>query len=292
MYFDGDIDYLFFLAFLLSYDILIIGGFMKENYFHFKKKFGQNFLKDQTIPRKIVEAANIQNDSLVIEIGPGAGALTKELSKVAKQVICYEIDTSLEDILDRELLGLDNVRVIYDDFLKRDVKQDLCSYEYHYLYVVANLPYYIMTPIITRLIESDLGVDKVVVMIQKEVADRFCAKPGTREYGSITVFLNYYFDLKKEFLVSRNCFVPKPNVDSVVISLNKKKEQLSVNNKELFFQLVKDSFRFKRKTIRNNLKGYCLEKIEAVLNEYHLDLNVRAEDLSLEIFGRISNNLG
>ncbi len=286
------IYYLFSFGVFIQLCYINNGDFMKDNVFHFKKKFGQNFLKDQTIPKKIVGVADIQKNSLVIEIGPGAGSLTKELSKAAKQVICYEIDTSLEDILDRELLGLDNVCVIYDDFLKRDVKQDLSSYEYHYLYVVANLPYYITTPIITHLIESNLGVDKIVVMIQKEVADRFCAKPGTREYGSITVFLNYYFDLKKEFLVSRNCFVPKPNVDSVVISLNKKTEQLSLNNKELFFQLVKDSFRFKRKTLRNNLKGYCLEKIEEILNEYHLDLSVRAEDLSLEIFVRISNNLG
>lgn len=286
------IYYLFSFGVFIQLCYINNGDFMKDNVFHFKKKFGQNFLKDQTIPKKIVGVADIQKNSLVIEIGPGAGSLTKELSKAAKQVICYEIDTSLEDILDRELLGLDNVCVIYDDFLKRDVKQDLSSYEYHYLYVVANLPYYITTPIITHLIESNLGVDKIVVMIQKEVADRFCAKPGTREYGSITVFLNYYFDLKKEFLVSRNCFVPKPNVDSVVISLSKKTEQLSLNNKELFFQLVKDSFRFKRKTLRNNLKGYCLEKIEEILNEYHLDLSVRAEDLSLEIFVRISNNLG
>ena len=286
------IYYLFSFGVFIQLCYINNGDFMKDNVFHFKKKFGQNFLKYQTIPKKIVGVADIQKNSLVIEIGPGAGSLTKELSKAAKQVICYEIDTSLEDILDRELLGLDNVCVIYDDFLKRDVKQDLSSYEYHYLYVVANLPYYITTPIITHLIESNLGVDKIVVMIQKEVADRFCAKPGTREYGSITVFLNYYFDLKKEFLVSRNCFVPKPNVDSVVISLSKKTEQLSLNNKELFFQLVKDSFRFKRKTLRNNLKGYCLEKIEEILNEYHLDLSVRAEDLSLEIFVRISNNLG
>ena len=128
-------------------------------------------------------------------------------------------------------------------------------------------------------------------MIQKEVADRFAAKPKTKEYGSITVFLNYYFDIKKEFLVNRNCFTPKPNVDSIVISLNKKKNLLSVDNKELFFKLVRDSFRFKRKTLRNNLKGYDLVKVSEILEKYHLDLSVRAESLPLEVFVDISNNL-
>lgn len=264
---------------------------MSKKDFNFKKKYGQNFLKDQMIPKKIVSKADILEDSLVIEIGPGAGALTKELGKVAKQVICYEIDDSLEEILDNELLNFSNVRIIYDDFLKRDIKHDLMDYSYQHLYVVANLPYYITTPIITRLVEQNIDVEKIVVMIQKEVADRFCARPGTREYGSITVFLNYYFDLKKEFLVSRNLFIPKPNVDSIVISLTKKKELLTLQNPDLFFQLVRDSFRFKRKTLRNNLKGYDLEKIEEVLKQYHFDLNVRAEDLSMEIFVSISNQL-
>ena len=264
---------------------------MDKKDFNFKKKFGQNFLKDQTIPNKIVASADILDDSLVIEIGPGAGALTKVLATKAKQVICYEIDETLEEILDKELLGLDNVNVIFDDFLKRDVKSDLKKYDYSHLYVVANLPYYITTPIITRLVEEEIGVEKIVVMIQKEVAQRFCAKPGTKEFGSITVFLNYYFDLKKEFLVSRNLFVPKPNVDSIVISLTKKKEQLFLKDSELFFRLVRDSFHFKRKTLRNNLKGYNLDKVEEVLKQYHLDLTVRAEDLSLEVFVNISNNL-
>lgn len=276
---------------LCCYDIVIMVILMKKNEFNFKKKFGQNFLTDTSIPKKIVDTANILEDSLVIEIGPGAGALTKFLSQKAKQVLCYEIDETLEDILDQELLGLDNICVIYDDFLKRDIKKDLEKYEYSHLYVVANLPYYITTPIITRLVEEEIGVEKIVVMIQKEVADRFCAVPGSREYGSITVFLNYYFNLRKEFLVSRNLFVPRPNVDSIVISLTRKQELLPLKDPESFFKLVRDSFRFKRKTLRNNLKGYNLEKVEEVLKQYHLDLTVRAEDLSLEVFVDISNNL-
>lgn len=264
---------------------------MKQEQFNFKKKYGQNFLKDDSIPRKIVEAANIPDDTLVIEIGPGAGALTKFLATRAKQVLAYEIDDSLEEILDTNLIGLDNVCVIYDDFLKRNILKDLSNYSYSHLYVVANLPYYITTPIITGLVESGLDIEKIVVMIQKEVADRYAARVGTREYGSITVFLNYYYDIKKEFLVSRNCFVPKPNVDSIIISLNRKKDLLPLNNEKLFFELVRDSFRFKRKTLRNNLKGYNLVKIEEVLSKYHLDLSVRAEQLPLDVFVDISNNL-
>ena len=209
----------------------------------------------------------------------------------AKQVLAYEIDDSLEEILDTNLIGLDNVCVIYDDFLKRDILKDLSNYSYSHLYVVANLPYYITTPIITGLVESGLDIEKIVVMIQKEGADRYAARVGTREYGSITVFLNYYYDIKKEFLVSRNCFVPKPNADSIIISLNRKKNLLPLNNEKLFFELVRDSFRFKRKTLRNNLKGYNFVKIEEVLSKYHLDLSVRAEQLPLDVFVDISNNL-
>ncbi len=264
---------------------------MNTKDFNFKKKYGQNFLRDNSIPRKIVDVSKIPDNTLVIEIGPGAGALTKELAKVAKQVLCYEIDESLEDILDQALLEYTNVSVIYDDFLKRNVLEDLKNYDYEHLYVIANLPYYVTTPIITQLVTSNLEIEKIVVMVQKEVADRFCAKPASREYGSITVFLNYYFDLKKEFLVSKNCFVPKPNIDSMIISLTRKKELLPLKDSTLFFNLIRDSFRFKRKTLRNNLKGYDLMKIEQTLKNYHFDLSVRAEELPLEVFVDISNNL-
>lgn len=264
---------------------------MNTKDFNFKKKYGQNFLRDNSIPRKIVDVSKIPDNTLVIEIGPGAGALTKELAKVAKQVLCYEIDESLEDILDQALLEYTNVSVIYDDFLKRNVLEDLNDYDYEHLYVIANLPYYVTTPIITQLVTSNLEIEKIVVMVQKEVADRFCAKPASREYGSITVFLNYYFDLKKEFLVSKNCFVPKPNIDSMIISLTRKKELLPLKDSTLFFNLIRDSFRFKRKTLRNNLKGYDLKEIEQTLKNYYFDLSVRAEELPLEVFVDISNNL-
>ena len=267
------------------------GDFMKLNNFEFKKKFGQNFLTNDTIPNKIVSSSNIKEDSLVIEIGPGAGALTKILATKAKQVLAYEIDTSLEDILAENLLGYNNVEIIFDDFLNRDVSQDIKKYDYKYLYVIANLPYYITTPIITKFIYDEIDVERIVIMVQKEVGERFSAKPKTKDYGSITVFLNYYFDIKKLFNVSRNCFMPKPNVDSVIIALDKKYKRKKLNNKELFFRLVRDSFQFKRKTLRNNLKKYDLQKIEEVLLKYNFTLNTRAEELPIEAFIDISNNL-
>ena len=259
--------------------------------FAFKKAFGQNFLNYHNIIKNIVKGACIKDNSLVIEIGPGSGALTKELAKVAKNVLCYEIDLRLESILDDNLVEFNNVDIIFDDFLKRDINEDIKKYDYDNIYVVANLPYYITTPIIEKIIASKIDFHSVTIMIQKEVGDRFCAKPGSKDYSSITVFLNYYYDLKKLFIVSRNAFVPKPNVDSIVISLITKKERLFLKNEDLFFNLIRDSFRFKRKNLRNNLKSYNLTIIENVLSKYHFDLTVRAEQLSLSIFVDIANSL-
>ena len=259
--------------------------------FRFKKSFGQNFLNDKSILEKIVKAADIKENSLTIEIGPGSGNLTKEIAKVSKNVLCYEIDNRLEDILDEKLKDYNNINIIFDDFLKRDLSLDIKNYNYDNIYVVANIPYYITTPIITKLIESKIDFKSITLMIQKEVGDRFTANVGSRDYSSITVFLNYYFNVKKLFTVSRYSFTPKPNVDSIVISLIKKTDKISVNNEELFFKLVRDAFQFKRKNLKNNLKKYNLEIINNILKKYNLDLTVRAEKLSLKIFIYISNNL-
>ena len=259
--------------------------------FKFKKSFGQNFLNDKNITRNIVDKTNIKENSLVIEVGPGSGALTIELAKVAKQVISYEIDTRLEEILDENLREYSNTLVIYDDFLNRDIKNDIKDYEYDNIYFVANIPYYITTPILEKLIESKIDFDSITMMVQKEVADRFSAHVKTKDYSSITVFLNYYFDIEKLIYVSRNAFTPKPNVDSEVIALRRKKAIRKANNEELFFKLVRDSFKFKRKNIRNNLKNYDLKKVEEVLNKHNKDLTVRAEELELDIFIDIANNL-
>ena len=153
------------------------------------------------------------------------------------------------------------------------------------------MPYYITTPIIIKLIDTKIDFDKIVVTVQKEVADRFKAKPKTKEYNSLSVFLSYYFNITKILDVSRNVFMPKPNVDSIVVCFTKKVDKLKVNNEELFFKLIKDSFKQKRKNLRNNLKGYDLENISKTLSKYKLDLTVRAEALPLEIFVDITNNL-
>ena len=260
----------------------------KEN-FNFKKKFGQNFIVDKNIIHSIISKSNIDKDTLVIEIGPGAGSLTTELDEVAGHIIAYEIDKTLKPIL--ETKNLKNTTIIYEDFLKRNVLEDIKKYNYQKIYVVANLPYYITTPIIIKLIEDKLNIDKIVVMVQKEVGDRFKAKPNTKEYNSLSIFLNYYYTVEKLLDVSKNVFIPKPNVDSIVVSLTKKGNKIKVDNEKLFFKLVRDSFKQKRKTLKNNLKGYNLKKIEEILKKHNLDLTIRAEALPIEIFAEIANNL-
>ena len=262
---------------------------IEESHFNFKKKYGQNFIVDKNIIHSIIKKSEIDDETLVIEIGPGAGSLTSELGKYAKNVIAYEIDETLKPILEKNITS--NTEVIFEDFLKRDIAEDIKKYNYKKLYVIANLPYYITTPIIIKLIDTKIDFDKIVVMVQKEVGDRFKAKPKTKEYNSLSVFLSYYFNITKILDVSRNVFMPKPNVDSIVVCFTKKVDKLKVNNEELFFKLIKDSFKQKRKNLRNNLKGYDLENISKTLSKYHLDLTVRAEALPLEIFVDIANNL-
>lgn len=262
---------------------------IEESHFNFKKKYGQNFIVDKNIIHSIIKKSEIDDETLVVEIGPGAGSLTSELGKYAKNVIAYEIDETLKPILEKNITP--NTEVIYEDFLKRDIAEDIKKYNYKKLYVIANLPYYITTPIIIKLIETKIDFDKIVVMVQKEVGDRFKAKPKTKEYNSLSVYLSYYFNITKILDVSRNVFMPKPNVDSIVVCFTKKVDKLKVNNEELFFKLIKDSFKQKRKNLRNNLKGYNLENISKTLSKYKLDLTVRAEALPLEIFVDIANNL-
>ena len=264
---------------------------MDENNFGFKKKFGQNFIIDENIINGIVNKAEIDDETLVLEIGPGAGSLTNGIAKKAKNVLCYEIDTTLENILKDNLASYNNIEIIFKDFLTVNVLEDIKKYDYKKLYLVANLPYYITTPIIIKLIEDQIMPDKIVVMVQKEVGDRFKAVPGTKDYSSLSVYLNYYYKIAKLMDISRNVFMPKPNVDSIVVEFSKKDNNIELKDKDLFFKLVKDSFVQKRKTLRNNLKNYNLDKIEEILKKHNFDLSVRAEQLSIEIFAEISNNL-
>ena len=275
----------------MEYSISKIKKILDYHNFNFKKNYGQNFIIDENIINSIVNRANITDDTLVIEIGPGAGALTLKLSKQAKNVLCYEVDNSLSEILNDTLKGCSNVDIIFKDFLKVNIKEDIKKYEYKQLYVVANLPYYITTPIIMKFINEKIDVDKIIVMVQKEVGDRFKAKPGTKDYSSLSVFLNYYFEVRKLIDVSKNVFIPKPNVDSIVVEFTKKDQLLPVKNQELFFSLIKDSFKQKRKTIKNNLSSYNLEKIDLVLKKHNMNLQTRAEQIPFEIFIEIANNL-
>ena len=248
-------------------------------------------MKDKRIIDSIIYKADVDKDTLVIEVGPGAGALTVPLALKAGRVISFEIDESLKDILSSKLNEYNNVEVIYGDFLKGDVNNVLKRYDFSKKIMVSNLPYYITTPIIMKFIDDNIDVSKLVIMVQKEVALRFSASVNSREYNSLTVFLNYYYDIKKLVNVPRTVFVPVPNVDSVVIELKKKENKLYVKNEEVFFKLVRDSFKFKRKTLKNNLRDYDLDKIEKILMESGLSLQVRAEALSLEMFVKIANGL-
>lgn len=256
--------------------------------FNFKKSLGQNFLIDDNIKRKIVESASIDEGSLIIEVGPGSGAITKYLVTFGVPVIAFEIDERLKSEL--ESINASNLKVIFKDFLKVNLKEVLSKYKYKKIHLIANLPYYITTPIITKVMEEEL-VYEMIIMVQKEVGDRFKASPNTKEYNSLSVFLQYYFDISKVTLVSRNSFVPKPNVDSIVLKFVKKDKLLEVNDIELFFKFVRDSFTQKRKNLRNNLKNYDLEKIEKALNVLNKDLTYRAEQLSIEDFIFVVNSL-
>lgn len=275
----------------MKYSSKIVKNQIENNNFNFKKKFGQNFIVDENIVNSIIDKALIDSNTLVIEIGPGAGSLTYKLALTAKQVLCYEIDESLRPILNDNLNGFSNVEIKFEDFLKADLTSDIKKYSYEKLYVVANLPYYITTPIIMKLIEDNIDVDKIVVMVQKEVGNRFKATCGSKDYNSLSIYLNYYFDVRKILDVSRNVFIPKPNVDSIVVEFTKKKSNYDLKNKEKFFKLIRDAFTQKRKTLKNNLKNYDLDKIETVLKNYGCDLSFRAEQIPIEVFVSISNSL-
>lgn len=258
--------------------------------FNFKKKFGQNFISDINIINSFVNKIDIDKSTLVIEIGPGAGILTSVLAKVAKQVICYEIDTELKNILSNKLQEYNNIEIHWQDFLEANIEEDIKKYEYNKICVVANIPYYITTPIIERIIQTKIDFDSISIMVQKEVGERFLAKAGTKDYGSLTVYLNYYYNVSKLLNVPKTVFTPMPKVDSVVVKFSKK-EKIKVKNEELFLKLVRDSFRQKRKTLLNNLSNYNKETIIDFLNNNHISLSVRAEQLTLEQFIKMGEYL-
>ena len=254
-----------------------------------KKSLGQNFLIDSEVINKIVDEVSACNNDLIIEIGPGRGALTSKLKKKGCNVIAYELDTDLSNILSK--LEDDKLHVIYKDFLNSNIKDDIKDIKYNNLYLVGNLPYYITTPIIEHVIKENINFTKFTIMIQKEVADRFMAHEKTKDYGYITLVLKYYFEINKVCDVSKYAFNPVPKVESSVISFTPRKNKVDVKA-DSYFKFLKNAFRMKRKNLRNNLNGiYDLEKLEEVLEKYGLDLSVRAEELSEEIFVDLWKNI-
>lgn len=241
-----------------------------------KKSLGQNFLINDTIIQKIVSLFVCDENDLIMEIGPGKGALTKYLAKLPGKVVCIEIDKDME-----RYLNYPDVEVIYDDILNIDLAKLVQNYNYRNLYIIGNLPYYITSPIIEKILKAGLNASKMVFMVQKEVAQRFSSRPGHREYGYMTIFINHYCEVKKEFLVPKNNFKPVPKVDSAIISLTLKNHP---NLPEEFWQFLKECFSHKRKTLKNNLAKYDKTVVDEVLHSHNLDLAVRAEELDEEIF--------
>ena len=251
-----------------------------------KKNFGQNFLVDASVTGRM--ASTLRDDSVVIEVGPGIGSLTEELAKRAKHVRSYEIDERLIPVLEDTLKDYDNVEIVLQDILETDINKELQPLveKYKHIEFAANLPYYITTPVLFKLFESSIPFEKIVVMIQKEVADRFSAKPGTKEYGALSVESQYLYDVKKLFNVPRTSFNPAPNVDSAVISFTKHEKNEAVDNEELFFEIVKACFKQRRKTLYNNLREYfdSKEKAELLLLKANIPLETRAEMLDLNLY--------
>jgi 16S rRNA (adenine1518-N6/adenine1519-N6)-dimethyltransferase len=276
-------------------------GRLERYGFSFKKSLGQNFLIDTNILKRIVDFAELkEEDTGTIEIGPGIGALTEQLARSSKKVVAFEIDQRLLPILAETLSPYSNVKIIHQDVLKADVAKvmDEEFTDVKDIMVVANLPYYVTTPIIMKLLEEHLSIRGIVVMLQKEVADRISAKPGTKDYGSLSIAIQYYTKAETVMIVPKTVFVPQPNVDSAVVRLTRlDKPAVSVKDEDFFFQVTKASFAQRRKTLLNNLTSQLpdgkekKEEIVAVLNRCEIDPVRRGETLSLEEFARISDEL-
>lgn len=266
--------------------------------FHFQKKYGQNFLIDPHVLEKIVEAAGIRPDDFVLEIGPGIGTMTQYLCEHAGKVMAVEIDRKLMEILEETLSAYDNVTVVNEDILKLDIAK-IAEEENNGkpIKVVANLPYYITTPIIMELFESKVPLDSVTVMVQKEVAERMQAEPGTKEYGALSLAVQYYAEAEIVANVPPNCFMPRPNVGSAVIRLTcHKTSPVEVLDERFLFRVIRASFNQRRKTLQNGLGNDAslpINKTQAAeaLEEMGLSATIRGETLSLEEFARLSNLL-
>ena len=277
-------------------DISVIRSVLEKHGFNFSKALGQNFLINPSVCPRMAEYSLADENTGVIEIGAGIGVLTAELAKIAKKVVCVELDTRLLPILDETLDDFDNIEIINADVMKTDLKA-LIEEKFQGMDVVvcANLPYYITSPVITMLLESRLPIKAVTVMIQKEAADRLCTPVGSRDSGAITVCTNYYAEVKQLFNVSRGSFMPAPNVDSTVIRLDiREYPAVEVSDEKKFFRMVKAAFAQRRKTALNSISsgmGLSKAQVADALRNSGLDENVRAEKLTMEELALLCENL-
>lgn len=267
---------------------------VQKHNFKFSKSLGQNFLIDTNVIDRILEGARVKEGDYVIEVGPGIGTLTKEMGRTAEKVVAIEIDKTLIPILEETLSDYSNIEVINQDILKVDIQQ-LVKEKLNGgpVKLVANLPYYITTPIVMKFLEEDIPVTDIIVMVQKEVADRMNAKPNSKDYGALSVAVQYYCDTEIVAKAPRHMFMPQPNVDSTVIGLHVRKEKkYNVDNEDVFFKTVKASFGQRRKTLLNSLSGLGFlskDQIREALQEANIDEKRRGETLSIEEFALLSN---
>ena len=281
-------------------DYSVTRAVLERHGFTFKKSFGQNFLTDTNILQKIVDTAEIDKHVNVIEIGPGIGALTEFLAENAAEVMAFEIDERLMPILADTLQEFENVKIINEDILKSDLQARIKEFSNPELpiKVVANLPYYITTPILMHLIESRIPFSEFVVMMQREVADRISAQPNSKSYGSLSIAVQYYMTAKVAFIVPRTVFVPAPNVDSAILKMVRRDQPaVGVKDEAFFFKVSKASFTHRRKTLWNNLTSYfgksneVKTKLESALDNAELSPSVRGEALNLQEFARLADSL-
>lgn len=265
------------------------------NHFDFKfaKSLGQNFLIDNNVIDKIIEASGVDENSYVLEIGPGIGVLTGELAKKAKKVIAIEIDDRLIPILQNTLSEFNNIEVVHSDALKIDFKELFKEKEMRDIKVVANLPYYVTTPLISKILKEAHEVESITIMIQKEVAERLIAKPSTKDYGALTLLANYYSNVEKVIKVPPTSFIPNPKVESMVIKMSLKKPEVELESEDLFFKVIRNSFNMRRKTLSNSLKpiGLKNEDLKEAFELAEIDNKRRGETLSIEEFAKLSNEI-
>ncbi|ATD53838.1 16S rRNA (adenine(1518)-N(6)/adenine(1519)-N(6))-dimethyltransferase RsmA [Clostridium chauvoei] len=265
---------------------------VKKYNFKFSKSLGQNFLIDDSVPRDIVNGADVDENDLVIEIGPGVGTLTAQLLKRAKRVVAIELDNDLIPILDQELGDNPNFMLVHNDALKVDFNEIIGDEES--VKLVANLPYYVTTPIIVKLLKENYKFKSLTIMIQKEVAERMDADPGNKDYGSLSLLVQYYCNTSIVRRVPPQCFIPRPKVDSIVIRLDRLEEpKVKVQNEKLFFDIIRNSFNMRRKTLWNGVKSLGLEKekLELAFKNANIDPKRRGETLSIQEFACLSDKI-